>query len=100
MREAELTSVSLEQVDLSFRHRVGDGFVLVVCGGVVVGHTEHLLRAEAFQSALPQSVEGLWRGHFMTIQPVDIELRGTVVDDLHHVLVPDFIKKSVHCLSL
>ena len=58
----------------------------------MVGHAEHLLRTEAFQSSGPQSVKCLRGGHLMTVQTVYIQLCRTVVNYLHDVLVPYLIK--------
>ena len=96
----ELPGIALERVDLFFRHGVVDGLVLVVCGRVVVGHTIDCLWPQTFQSTIPQSVESLWRSHLMAIEAVDVKLGRPIIDDLHHVPVPDFIEKRIHRVSL
>jgi hypothetical protein len=58
----------------------------------MVGHAVNLSRTEALQTARTQTVESLRRSNLVAIQAVDIELRGTVVDDLHYVLVPNLVE--------
>lgn len=48
----------------------------------------------------PNTIKGLRARHFVTVEPVNVELRGTAIDDGHDVAVPDFVKKSVHPLNL
>ena len=98
--ESEVFAVFGECVHLFTRNGVFDGFVLVVGRCVVVGHTENLLRAETLESAAAHSLESLRAGHLVSIEAVNIELVGTVFHVLHHVLVPDFVKKRVHEMGI
>ena len=90
--QSELAGITLQRVHLLLRHGVGDGFVLVVSGRVVVGHAVNLSRTEALQTARTQTVESLRRCHLVTIEPVNIKLCGTVGHNLHHVLVPYLVE--------
>ena len=92
MGQSEVGGIPGKGVHLFLRYGVFDGFVLVVCGGVMVGHTENLLGSETFQPTFSHAVESLWRGHLMTVEAVDIKLGGTVFNLLHHVLVPYLVK--------
>ena len=92
MRQSEIGRIPGQHIHLLLRYRVCDGLVLIVRGGVVIRHTEDLLRTETLQASFPHALEGLRRSDLMTIQAVDIQLRGTILDLLDHVPVPYFIK--------
>ena len=96
MGQSELSCILSQRIHLFLRYRILYRLVLIVCGCVMVGHAEHLLGTETFQSTLPQTVERLRGGHFMTVQTVDIQLCRTVVNYLYDVLVPYLIKKGIH----
>jgi hypothetical protein len=98
MVKTELLSILSEGIYLRFAHLILDRFVLVVGRGVMVGHTEDIFRAEAFDSATSHPLESLGACHLMAIEAVDVELFGSILDVLHHVAVPDFVKQSIsHC---
>ena len=44
------------------------------------------------KAALLQAFEGLRAGHFMNKMPVDIKNRGTILDGLYHMRVPDLFE--------
>ena len=67
---------------------------------VVVRHTDYPLRAQNAAATLSYAIEGLWAGHFVTVKPVDVELRGSSIDDGHDVAVPNLVEKCVHPLNL
>ena len=79
-------------IPLFSAYRIRNRLVLVVGLNIMVGHEEVLLRAEDFQSALAQTVESLRRSDLMSIETVDVQLCGTVFDNLHNVTVPNLIK--------
>ena len=70
--QSEILGVAFKRVDLRARHGIGNLLVLVVGWGVVVGHTDNLLRTQTFDAALSQAGECLWACHFMTVESVDI----------------------------
>jgi hypothetical protein len=70
--EAEVGSIFCEGVDLGAAHGVGNLHVLVVSGGVVVGHAEYALWAKAFETALAHAFEGLRACHFVTVKAVNV----------------------------
>ena len=92
----KLLAVFVERFDLFASYGVSDGLVLIVGLYVVVRHSEDLLWAEDFQSALSQSLESLWRGHLVAVETVDIQLSGTVFHNLNDVAVPNFVKQGIH----
>ena len=92
--EAEVVGILFQRVDLLARDGVFDGLVLVVGRRVVVRHTIDSLRAEALQAPGAQAGESLRAGDLVAIEAVDVELCGTVVDDLDDVTVPYFVKES------
>ena len=62
----------------------------------MIRHAEYLLWSEALKSSFPHASESLWRCNLMTVEPVDVKLCGTVVNNLNDVLIPDFVEKCVH----
>ena len=103
MRQSEVFGILRQRADLLGRNGVFDGFILIVCRCVVVGHTENLVRTKTLQPTSSHTVKRLRRSHLMTIEAVYIKLGGTIVYDLYDVLVPYFVEKCVHssfCLNL
>ena len=92
MRQSEVGCILRQHIHLLFRYRVFDGLILIMRRCVMIRHTEDLLRTETFQSPGPHALKGLGRSHLMTIEPVDIQLRGTVLDLLDHMFVPYLIE--------
>ena len=43
-----------------------------------------------------KAVEGLRARDLVAVQPVDIELRGAVLDEGDHVRVPYFVEQGIH----
>ena len=100
LRDAELLTVLVERVDLFASYGVSDGLVLVVGLYVVVRHGKDLLGAEHLQSALAQALESLWSSHLVAVETVDIQLSGTVLDNLNDVAVPNLIKQGIHIYNM
>ena len=90
--QSKLAGVLFQCVNLCFRYRILDGFVLIVSWCVVVGHADNLLRTETLQAPCPHTLEGLRRRHLVAIQAVYIQLCRPVLHLLHHVCVPYFVK--------
>ena len=97
--DAELLTVLPERLHLLAAYGVVDA-LLLVAGGVVVGHGHDALGAEGLDTLVAQGVEGLRRGHLVSVEAVDVELSGAVLHVLHDVGVPDFIEKCLHFLNL
>ena len=95
MLYAKLGAVACEGVHLAASNRVGNHFLLVG-GRVVVGHSNLIFGAKNFQAFVAKRVECLWRSHLVQIKAVDVELSRSVFNLLNNVLVPYFVKKSVH----
>ena len=94
--EPELLHIPGKLVHLLLRNGIFYRLVLVVGRGVVVRHAYDLLRPEALDAPLPEAFESLGAGDFVAVEPVYIELSGTVLDHIHHVGVPDLVKQCVH----
>ena len=92
MLQTEVLGILSQSIDLGFRDRVFNGFILVVRRRIMVGHTEYLFRTETFDSACTQSGKSLRARYLMTIKTVYVKLRGTIFHFLYHVCIPDFIK--------
>ena len=90
--ETEVGGILCQCIHLLLGYRVLDGFVLIVGGSVMVGHTVDMVGTEALESSLPHTCECLWRRHLVTIEAVDVKLCGTVFNLLYDVLVPDLVK--------
>ena len=90
--QSKLLGILSQRVHLLLRDGVSDGFVLVVRGCVVVGHAVDVVRTEALQSTGSHAIESLGRRHLVTIEAVDVQLGGTIVNNLYDVLVPYLIK--------
>ena len=97
MGQAEFLRIGGKSVNLFFGNRVLNRFVLVMGRGVVVRHAEDLLRAETFQAPGLHPFESLRAGHLMAIKAVNIKLCRSVLDDIHHVRIPNLVNKCVHC---
>ena len=54
------------------RYGVGNGFVLIMGRCVMVGHTEDVVGAEAFQSTALESCKGLRTRHFVCVKAIDV----------------------------
>ena len=100
MGQSKLLGIAGQRIHLCLAHRVFDGLVLVVSRRVVVRHTVDLLWAKALQATTAHTFKSLRTGHLMAIESVDIELSGTIFHLLHHVGIPNLIKKSVHKLRV
>jgi hypothetical protein len=96
MGKTKLVSITCKCLYLMTRHRFLDGFILILCGDIVVGHAVDSVGAKAFDATASEVIKSLWRCYFMTVESVNIELRGTIFDFVHNVRVPYFIKKCVH----
>ena len=96
MGQSEIGSILSQHIHLMLRYGVLDGLILIMCRGVMIRHADNLLRTEAFQSSCTHALEGLGRGDLVTIEPVDIQLCGTVRYLLDHMLVPYLVKQCVH----
>ena len=90
--QSKLLGILSQRVHLLLRDGVGNGFVLVVRGCVVVGHAVDVVRTETLQTTGSHAIESLGRRHLMTIEAVDVQLGGTIVNNLYDVLVPYLIK--------
>ena len=90
--QTEFCRILRQHVNLLTRYRVLDGFILVVCRRIVIGHAVYSLRTEAFQSPGPHTLESLRRRHFVAVEAVDIKLCRPVFHLLHHVLIPYLVK--------
>ena len=90
--QPKLLGVACQGIHLRLTHGVIDGFILIVGGRVMVGHTVDFLGTEALQSPFAHPFEGLRTGHLVAIEAVDIELCGTILYLLNHVGVPNLIK--------
>ena len=99
MGNPEFLAVGGQCVHLLAANGVVD-YLLLVAGRVVVGHGIYLCRAEHFQTFAAQGIKSLRGGHLMTVEPVDVQLCGAVGYVVYHVLVPYFVKKCIHLLSL
>ena len=92
MSQTEIGSVLCQRVDLILRDRIFDRFILIVCRGVMIRHTIDTFRAKRFQTTFPHAGKSLRTGHFMTVQPVDVKLCGSLFDHRHHVGIPNFVE--------
>ena len=92
MCQSEIGSILRQHIHLLLRYRVFNGFILIMCRCIMIRHTEYLLGAETLQSSFAHALESLWRGHLMAIEPVDIQLRGTILDLLDHMFVPYLVE--------
>ena len=70
--QSEVSGISGECIHLFLRYGVLDGLVLIMSGCIMIRHTENLPGTETLQTTSPHTIESLRRGHFVTIQPVDI----------------------------
>ena len=92
MLQPELLGIRLQSLDLTAGNRVFDFLVLVVGRGIVVRHAENPFRTQRADAPAAKAVKCLRAGHFVAVESVDIELDWTVVDCVHDMRVPDFIK--------
>ena len=94
--ETELFGVLCQRLHLSATNGVLNGLILIVGGGVVVGHAIDLLGTEAFDAAVAHTLECLRRRYLVGIETIDVELGWSIGYNLHHVGVPYLVKQSVH----
>ena len=97
MSQTEFLRIGGKSVNLFLGYGILDRFVLVMGRGVVVRHAEDLLRTETFQAPGLHPFESLRAGDLMAIKAVNIKLCRSVLDDVHHVRIPNLVKKCVHC---
>ena len=96
MRQSEIGCILRQHIYLIPGNRILNRFILIVCRRIMIRHTENLPRTETLQTSGPHAFKGLWRCHLMTIESVDIQLRGAVGYLLDYMPVPYFIKKCIH----
>ena len=92
--DTKLLAVGFQRLHLFTPHRVVD-YLLLVGRRVVVGHRHHVVWTEHLDVFVSQRIERLWACHFMCIQAVDVQLRWSILHILHHMGIPNFIKKSL-----
>ena len=95
MRDAKLLAVVGKCLHLPATNWVVDAFLLVA-GSVVVGHGIDVVGTEYSDMFVPQSVECLRACYFVRIEPIYVQLCGTVFHVLHYVAVPYLVEESVH----
>ena len=66
----------------------------------MVRHADYPLGTQNAAASFPYAFKCLRAGHFVTVKPVDVELRGSSIDDGHDVAVPNLVEKCVHPLNL
>ena len=92
MLQTEIFRILSQRIHLRLRNSILDRFILIVRRRIVVGHTEYLFRTETFKTSGTQSGKSLRAGYFMAVKPVYVKLRGAVLNLLHNVGIPNFIK--------
>ena len=92
MLQTEIFRILSQRIHLHLRNSILDRFILIVRRRIVVGHTEYLFRTETFNTSGTQSGKSLRAGYFMAVKPVYVKLRGAVLNLLHNVGIPNFIK--------
>jgi hypothetical protein len=89
-QRADLADVAVEGLDLLARDRVEDALLPVVGGRVVVGRRDDGVHAPGLAPGQLEALEGLRAGDFVNQVAVDVDQRGAVVFDVHHVAGPQF----------
>ena len=92
--EPEFPGVVDQRLHLTGRSRIGNRFVLIECGDIMVGRTERTLGPEHRQTAPAQTVERLRSCYFVTVMTVDIYLIGAAGYRGYRMGIPYFIEKS------
>ena len=92
VRQPEVLRVLCESIYLRAGDGVGNGFILVVRRRVMVWHTINTFRPETLQAALAESSKRLRTRYLVAVEPVYVELGGTVVHGLNDMRVPNLIK--------
>ena len=92
---AELGAVARQHFHLLAAQRLGNRFVLVLGGYVMVGGGDDTVRAGQSDTALTQSVEGLRTGHLVNQVTVDIKHLVPTRHFGDYVGVPDFVKEGL-----
>ena len=72
LSKAKVVCILCERVNLLTRYGVGNGFVLIMGRCVMVGHTEDVVGAEAFQSTALESCKGLRTRHLVCVKAIDV----------------------------
>ena len=90
--DSKFLTVCAEGFDLLTGNRVGDGFIAVGSGNVVILNGHNAIRMANAASGHPQSLKRLRTRYFVTKQLIDVNNRGIVARLLiNKVIFPDFI---------
>ena len=90
---AKFSRIGFQGFNLNTALFIGNANTTVGGRDVVIGHRQGAVRGTDRATSVPQPFKGLRACHLMDKMPVDINQAGTVVLLMHHMGIPDFVKK-------
>ena len=89
--QPQLSSVSVQRLNLRTGHRIKYHGETRCCWGIVIGHRNHRLLPPRFASSELQALKRLRAGHFVHQMAIYVEQRRAITLGMNHVRIEKFV---------